>query len=114
MDTVEKLARAYADRSAALSDTDGPADLSVAALRDLLVSAYAAGFLAVDPVGPREIAERLGRPLNTVHKWTQRPGFPRPWGEVSGSPWYPWPAVEEWHAIPRYPGRPRGDERQAS
>jgi hypothetical protein len=54
-----------------------------------------------DVVGTREIAERLGVQLGTVHMWQQRrdtlnPPMPEPRGKVSGVPWWSWRDVQRW------------------
>jgi len=51
----------------------------------------------VEPVGLREIAERLGVPGQTAKTWNQRKVLPAPGpGTVSGAPWWDWAVVEQW------------------
>ncbi len=49
-----------------------------------------------DPVGVREIAQRLGVARGTVAVWHHRGLMPKPRGEVSGSPAWHWPEIEKW------------------
>jgi predicted DNA-binding transcriptional regulator AlpA len=50
-----------------------------------------------DPVGETEIAERLGRPRQTVSTWRQRnTGFPEPRWTVGGRPAWDWSDIEAW------------------
>lgn len=53
----------------------------------------------VEPVGKREIAERLGVAHRTVEQWQARDlGFPAPRWRVSGVPAWDWRDVAEWAA----------------
>lgn len=51
-----------------------------------------------DPVGLAQIADRLGRPYNTVKKWRQRyaESWPKPRGMVGNVDWYEWEDIKEW------------------
>lgn len=60
-----------------------------------------------DPVGPPEIAERLGVKRRTVDQWRQRRlGFPEPRWTVGGRPAWNWPDVSAWHST-RHPNEDR-------
>lgn len=51
---------------------------------------------AADPVGVREIAERLGVRQQTVAQWKYKGLMPdAPW-VVSGYPCWPWDQIEQW------------------
>jgi predicted DNA-binding transcriptional regulator AlpA len=48
-------------------------------------------------VGTREISERIGVGVNTVHLWRRRhPDFPQPITVVSGVHIWLWPEVQRW------------------
>ena len=50
-----------------------------------------------DPVGQREIADRLHVEVGTVYQWRQRGLFPAPdYEAVSGAPAWTWPTIEAW------------------
>lgn len=56
-----------------------------------------------DPVGPVEIAQRLGVTLNTVHSWRTRSrvaergkGLPAPEATCSNTPLWSWATIEAW------------------
>lgn len=49
-----------------------------------------------EPVGVKEIAERLDVQPNTVHVWRHRRVLPEPKGSVSGDPVWDWPDIEAW------------------
>jgi predicted DNA-binding transcriptional regulator AlpA len=64
---------------------------------ELAVVSLAPLVAAVDLVGPREIAFRLGVQSNTVSTWTARhDDFPRPWLVISRVPLWPWAEVDAW------------------
>jgi hypothetical protein len=49
------------------------------------------------PVGLKEIADRLGVPRQTPKTWHARGVLPDPGpGQVSGAPWWPWERIREW------------------
>jgi hypothetical protein len=51
----------------------------------------------VEPVGTREIAERLGVTRKAVEAWRVRNlGFPEPRWTVGGRPAWAWDDVEDW------------------
>ena len=50
----------------------------------------------VDPVGEREIADRLDVQPSTVHQWQARKLLPPSRWVVSGSPAWDWSDIEEW------------------
>lgn len=59
----------------------------------------------VDPVGPQEIAERLGVSIETVHSWRKRARrgtypnaepIPNETITVSGIPLWGWKAIRTW------------------
>ena len=52
--------------------------------------------MTIEPVGPVEIAERLGVARATVDTWRQRGVLPAPDWHVSGRPLWDWPTVESW------------------
>jgi hypothetical protein len=54
--------------------------------------------VAVDPVGVREIAERLGARRQTVAIWHHRGLLPPARWTVSGAPAWNWPDIERWAA----------------
>jgi predicted DNA-binding transcriptional regulator AlpA len=60
----------------------------------------------VEPVGTREIAERLGVTRKAVDAWRMRNlGFPEPRWTVGGRPAWDWDEVEHWaHKTGRLPG----------
>ncbi|MCA1571987.1 MAG: DNA-binding protein [Chloroflexi bacterium] len=51
---------------------------------------------ACDPVGLRDIADRLGVPRPTVKGWNLRRLMPSPRWTASGVPLWNWPDVERW------------------
>jgi excisionase family DNA binding protein len=53
-------------------------------------------FLVAEPVGIKEIAERLGVQRATVDRWLQRHLLPAPPWTVGGRPCWDWPAIEAW------------------
>ena len=76
-----------------------------------------------DPVGEREIAERLGVKVGTVAMWNfrgTRVPFPEPRWTVSANPAWDWPDIEAWARrterlpTPKAPARGarRGGKRQ--
>jgi DNA-binding transcriptional MerR regulator len=48
------------------------------------------------PVGPAEIAGRLGVKPQTVHTWRRRGVLPAPRWTVSGQPAWDWADIEAW------------------
>jgi DNA-binding transcriptional MerR regulator len=50
----------------------------------------------MEPVGAREIAERLGVEQRTVVTWHYRKLLPEPRWTVSGNPAWEWRDVERW------------------
>lgn len=50
----------------------------------------------LDPVGPDEVAARLGVPANTVSQWRRRGQMPAPFTTVSRVPLWDWPLVHAW------------------
>lgn len=54
------------------------------------------GTLGVDPVGEREIGDRLGTRPQTVAQWQFRGLLPPPRWTVSGHPAWNWPDIERW------------------
>jgi len=58
-----------------------------------------------DPVGEREIADRLGLARGTIHKWRQRGQLPAPEFTISGQPAWNWATVVD--ARLRHNRRPR-------
>lgn len=75
--------------------------------------------MACEPVGEKEIAERLRVRKQTVAMWLHRPTvvpFPPPRWRVSGNPAWNWPDVERWaRETRRLPvaGRARSARRRA-
>lgn len=66
---------------------------------------------AIELVGTREIAERLGvAHPETVHNWRRRyDDFPEPIGQLSGVFVWAWPDVKAWaKATGRTPTKTRG------
>lgn len=62
----------------------------------------------MEPVGIKEIAERLDVQRKTVDQWLQRGIFPASSWTVGGRPAWDWDAVEEWaRATKRLPQTPR-------
>lgn len=63
-----------------------------------------ATLVLTDPVGPQEIAQRLGRPLPTVHSWRNRSEkgmkravpLPEPDTIISNTPLWSWDRIEDW------------------
>lgn len=54
---------------------------------------------AIEPVGQKDIADRLGVKQNRVAMWAQRretTGFPEPRWSVGGRPAWNWADVEKW------------------
>ena len=51
-----------------------------------------------DPVGPAEIADRLGVREATIRQWKWRGLMPPPRTTISGVPLWDWPVVERWAA----------------
>jgi hypothetical protein len=49
-----------------------------------------------DPVGTREIAERLGVRQQTVAQWKLRGRLPPPRWSISGNPAWNWPTIAKW------------------
>jgi predicted site-specific integrase-resolvase len=49
-----------------------------------------------DPVGVRDIAERLGVKQQTASVWRHRGLLPKPDWHASGLPLWNWPKIEEW------------------
>lgn len=49
-----------------------------------------------DPVGIKEIAERLGVKRTTVDRWLQRKLMPPPTWQIGGRPAWEWDDVEQW------------------
>lgn len=49
-----------------------------------------------EPVGIKEIAERLGVKRGTVDIWLQRNLLPAPKWTVGGRPAWNWPDIERW------------------
>lgn len=49
-----------------------------------------------DPVGPEEIAERLGVRRDTVHKWRHRGVLPEPDWIISSLPVWEWETIRAW------------------
>lgn len=52
--------------------------------------------MTCEPVGAKEIAERLGVEPTAVYQWQQRGVFIDPRWTVGGRPCWNWPAVESW------------------
>ena len=50
----------------------------------------------VEPVGVKEVAERLRVQANTVHAWRKRGRLPEPKGTAGGDPLWDWPDIEAW------------------
>lgn len=48
------------------------------------------------PVGEKEIAERLGVSRKTVEKWRDRDVMPQPRWTVGGRPAWNWPDIWDW------------------
>lgn len=52
---------------------------------------------AMEPVGQKEIAARLGVKEETVQKWCTRRILPEPEPTtVGGRPWWRWHVIEQW------------------
>lgn len=49
-----------------------------------------------DPVGIKEIAERLNVKRQTVDTWLQRHLLPAPRWTVGGRPAWNWPDIQQW------------------
>jgi hypothetical protein len=49
-----------------------------------------------EPVGAKEIAERLGVRMQTVHMWRYREVIPEPRWVVSGQPCWNWRDIDVW------------------
>lgn len=52
--------------------------------------------VAIDLVGVREIAERLGVPRGTVAIWRHREQMPEPEWTISSGPVWRWATIERW------------------
>ncbi len=52
--------------------------------------------MALDLVGEKEIADRLGVQTGTVHQWRKRDLLPEPMAEVSGVPVWEWSTIDGW------------------
>lgn len=54
--------------------------------------------IGVEPVGIKELADRVGTTRKTVDTWRERPGakFPSPRWVVGGRPAWDWCDIEEW------------------
>lgn len=50
----------------------------------------------VDPVGSRDIAERIGVKAQTVAQWKLRGIMPEPRWQISGLPVWRWCDIEKW------------------
>ena len=61
----------------------------------------------VDPVGIKDIAERLGVKQQTAAMWNHRGILPTPKWEASGIPLWDWPEIEAWHRNRSGRGIPR-------
>lgn len=53
--------------------------------------------MKADPVGLKEIAERLGVKPQTAQVWRHRGILPAPEWTVSGAPAWDWPTIKAWH-----------------
>ena len=53
--------------------------------------------MTVDPVGLKEIAERLGVKPQTAWVWRHRDILPQPRWIISGQPAWNWPDIEKWY-----------------
>lgn len=60
-----------------------------------------------DPVGEREIADRLRVKPGTVHMWKKRGVLPPPDWAISGVPAWNWPTIEKWATLNGYPRDPK-------
>lgn len=52
--------------------------------------------MTCDPVGAKDIADRLGVEAQTVAMWRYRGILPEPKWTVSGQPAWNWPDIERW------------------
>ena len=52
--------------------------------------------MTCDPVGPQDIAVRLGVQRDTVIQWKVRGLLPDPQWVVSGNPCWNWETIEAW------------------
>lgn len=52
--------------------------------------------MTCDPVGLKEIAERLGYKVQTVQLWSHQGDLPEPPWRVSGQPAWDWPTIATW------------------
>lgn len=52
--------------------------------------------VTADPVGPKEIAARLGVRPQTVHMWKYRQLLPEPAWHASGVDLWDWPTIQAW------------------
>lgn len=50
----------------------------------------------IDPVGPKEIADRLEVSVNTVHSWRNRDAIIDPDVVISGVPVWSWDRIASW------------------
>lgn len=75
-----------------LDDALAQLDAGTPASRPRLVSPRQ----AMEPVGMKEIAERLGYQVESIWQWRAQPSFPKPRWSVSGRPAWDWPVVERW------------------
>ena len=50
----------------------------------------------IEPIGIREIAERLGVKRATVDIWRIRKVLPDPEWTISGNPAWNWPTIQRW------------------
>lgn len=62
----------------------------------------------LEPVGIKEIAERLGVPRQTAAVWRYRKVLPKEAGKVSDVPYWDWAVIETWS---RETGHPRPSSR---
>ena len=64
--------------------------------------------MACDPVGLKEIAERLGVRRGTVDIWHHRGLLPAPKWTVGGRPAWSWRTIEKWAAMRKPPATSGG------
>lgn len=61
-------------------------------------------LVLVDPVGPKEIAERLDVRRATIDKWMWKGVMPEP-HRISGNPVWEWETIKQWAAETGRPGK---------
>ena len=88
-----------------------PRKLAIDAIRKLEDIGFSIVRVDEDLVDIPEIAERLKRSRQAVHKWASKEvgsSFPRPHGSPGGKRIWPWFEVLDWYRINKDSGAPRG------